>query len=231
MWYNLKMPIYKEVDKNFFKKWTKDMAYIVGFFAADGYITINKKGGHFWCIQITDKDLLYKIRNCLCSKHKIGERVLRKGTKKLYRLQIGSKEICGDIFSLGFTVGKTKSIVIPNVPNKYFSDFVRGYFDGDGNVWVGLIHKERKTKTLAISVVFTSCSNMFLRGLKGSLESFGIDRGVIRKSDRNYHRLTYSILSSLKLFNFMYNRMISEKNDLFLNRKKTVFDRYINMRA
>ena len=72
------MPIHKEVNINFFKQWTKEMAYVLGFFAADGYMTINKRGGQFWCIQITDQQLLNSIRKVIESNHKIGIRLPRK---------------------------------------------------------------------------------------------------------------------------------------------------------
>ena len=36
------------------------MAYVLGFFATDGYITVNKHGGQFWCMDIADKKLLKK---------------------------------------------------------------------------------------------------------------------------------------------------------------------------
>ena len=131
------MPVYKSVDKNFFKSWTYDMSYVLGFFAADGYLTLNKRGANFWSIQITDKELLYQIRKVIKSEHKIGLKVSKKGHKNLYRLQIGSKEMCNDLRNLGMHEGKTKSLAVPNVPKKYFPDYVRGYFDGDGNEWIG----------------------------------------------------------------------------------------------
>ena len=225
------MPIYKKVNKDFFKKWTSSMSYILGFFAADGYITVNKRGGQFWCIQITDKDLLYKIREAIGADHKISERIGKGNNKNLYRLQIGSFEMCDDLRKLGYSENKTKSLAIPQIPKKYFSDFVRGYFDGDGNVWVGLMHKERKTKTLAISVVFTSCSKEFLLVLKSKLEEFDIYKGVLRDCSSNFYRLTYSINNTLKLFNFMYNSINLEKDGLYLKRKQTVFERFMKMRA
>ena len=221
------MPVLKKVNGDFFKKWTPEMAYVLGFFAADGYITINKRGGQFWCIQITDKKLLEKIRKAIKSNHKIGIRYPRKVTEKeSYRLQIGSKEMCGDLKKLGFNKRKTLNISIPNMPNKLYPFFVRGYFDGDGNVWVGEIHKDRKKKSVTIRTIFTSCSIGFLEKLKSKLEEFGITKGVIGKQNNNYHRLTYSVQGSLKLYNFMYNHDVIET--LFLGRKKRVFDKYIN---
>src|SRR5690349_12583518 len=97
--YIIYMPVYKKVNKDFFKEWSSDMAYILGFFAADGYITLNKRGGKFWCIQITDKKLLEEIRLTIGSNHKISIR-RNTGEKSLYRLQIGSIEMCNDLYNL-----------------------------------------------------------------------------------------------------------------------------------
>ncbi len=221
------MPIYKEVNKKFFKKWNPEMAYVLGFFAADGYITINKRGGHFWSIQITDEDLLNNIRRVIRSNHKISSRK-KIGNKKIsYRLQIGSMEMCEDLSQLGFSERKTKNLSIPNVPEKYFKDFVRGYFDGDGNVWVGYTHKKSKNPLNVVRTVFTSCALEFLSTLGKRLEKFSIYKGVVSKGKGNYYRLTYSVHGSLKLYDFMYNGL---KSDLFLNRKKMVFDRFIESR-
>lgn len=225
------MPVYKKVNKDFFKKWTKDMAYVLGFFAADGYITVNKRGSNFWCIQITDGELLYKIKNCIKSEHKISKRIGKGSKKDSYRLQIGSFEMCDDLRRLGFKENKTKSMVIPHVPKKYFPDFVRGYFDGDGNVWVGLIHKERSKQSFSISCSFTSCSSDFLFILRARLKNLGLINGTIRKYKDNYYRLTYSILSSLKLYYFMYNESVSSDSSLLLERKRVVFEKFIKMRS
>ncbi|MEQ1561668.1 MAG: LAGLIDADG family homing endonuclease, partial [Nitrospira sp.] len=198
------MPAYKKVNKDFFKKWSPEMAYVSGFFAADGYITVNKRGGQFWCVDIADQKLIEEIKRVIHSEHKISLRK-RKGGKYLsYRLQIGSGEMCDDLRKIGYDERKTKRLRLPNIPDKYFSYFVRGYFDGDGNVWVGLMHKSRKTHTLSIQTVFTSCSSGFLEHLKENLKKFDMERGVIRKGKGDYYRLTYSVFNSLKLYDFMY---------------------------
>jgi len=55
------MPIYKKVNINFFKKWTPQMAYVLGFFTADGSMIRNKRGTCFIELEITDKELLEKL--------------------------------------------------------------------------------------------------------------------------------------------------------------------------
>ena len=201
------------------------MAYVLGFFAADGYITKSKRGGSYWSIQITELILLREIKRVVQSNHQIGFRKVKTNENPLYRLQIGSKIMCDDLERLGFKSNKTLNMSLPSVPRKYLSSFVRGYFDGDGHVWCGLIHKERPKTTLAIQTVFTSCSRGFLEDLRANLEGVDIIRGVIRKAQGDYFRLTYSINSSLKLYNFMYND--SQCSGLVLSRKKLVFERYL----
>jgi intein-encoded DNA endonuclease-like protein len=208
------------------------MAYILGFFAADGYITVNKRGGQFWCIQITDKNLLESIKKVIEADHKIGIRLPKKaGENILYRLQIGSIEMCDDLRRLGFLERKTKNLVIPNVSEEYLSDFVRGYFDGDGNVWSGLMHKERKTKNLVIFVAFTSCSYEFLKDLHNRLNLVDVVGGSIYKSKkRKFYRLQFSTFGALKLYDFMYNRKVEDFFGLFLNRKKKIFEKFNRLR-
>ncbi len=94
------MPIYKNVNKDFFKVWTPNMAYILGFFAADGYMTLNKRGARFWNIEISDKGLIFAIKKEIEAEHKISLRPAKQGELQLYRLQIGSKEMFQDLMEI-----------------------------------------------------------------------------------------------------------------------------------
>lgn len=207
------------------------MAYVLGFFAADGNLVINKRGGQFWSIEIKDRSLLQKIKKIIDSHHKISIRIKTSNgmNSKTYRLQIGSKEMCEDLRELGIKENKTYRLALPKLPDQYLPDFVRGYFDGDGHVWMGIINKERKTPHFVIQTVFTSCSDTFLQKIKDKLEDFGISKGTVRKGRGNYFRLIYSINGSLKLYDFMYNKLSTSK--LFLKRKKDIFEKYIKMRV
>ena len=205
------------------------MAYVLGFFAADGYIVNTKRGSHFWCIQITDRTLLESIKLTINSKHKISTRLRSGQESTIYRLQIGSKEMCEDLAVLGFFESKAKRMILPKVPASYFSNFVRGYFDGDGNVWSGRMHKDRERDFPALLTMFTSGSLGFLEALLSKLREAGLHGGSIYTSKQNYSRLQFSTKDSLKLYDFMYNQPYPK--DLFLERKKSVFERYKRLRS
>lgn len=131
-----------------------------------------------------------------------------------------------DLLKLGMQQSKTKSLSVPNVPLRYFSDFVRGYFDADGNVWSGIVNKGRNASTLTLSTMFTSCSKNFLKTFWTKLGHFGIKGGCIYVSKKNYSRLQFSVCDSLKLYDIMYNQGGLGNNPLFLERKKVIFEKY-----
>ena len=145
----------KAVNHHYFSHWNSEMAYVLGFFYADGTLTTNKYGSTYFVLQISDQELLQSIRASLRSEHKIAHRVHNKDQSIFYRLQIGSRQIIADLIHIGITKRKANRIKIPTIPPQYISDFVRGYFDDDGNVWVGEIHKRRPKPTLTISTCFT----------------------------------------------------------------------------
>jgi len=64
------------------------MAYILGFFAADGNMLKNKRGAHFIEFNTVDKELLEKIKKTLRSDHKISARRRSEKWATCYRLQI-----------------------------------------------------------------------------------------------------------------------------------------------
>lgn len=204
------------------------MAYVLGFFTADGSMTKNKRGAHFIEFQITDRDLLFKIRKALGSNHKITARKRNEKWKVSYRLQIGSKEIFHDLIRLGITPNKSKTIGLPQTKSRYFAHFVRGYFDGDGDVWAGYGHKKDRKKPVAIlQTRFTSGSRKFMLELKDSLaKKVGLSVRPSILFYSNGYRLIYSIKDSIKFYNFIY----TNNSDLYLLRKKKVFEKFIKGR-
>ena len=196
------------------------MAYVLGFFAADGNMVKHKNGGHYIDFAITDLDLLIAIKDALKSNNKISIR-MRNGNelwKTIYRLQIGSKTMYNDLELLGFTPNKSLTIKFPSVPEMYLADFIRGYFDGDGCVHFGkYLPKDRRKVKLQLSVHFTSGSKEFLESLWKNLKQV-ISGGHITRKERGYE-LVFGQYDSIALFHFMYDN----SSELFLRRKYEKF--------
>src|SRR3989344_7224612 len=201
------MPMHRAVNSKFFKKWSPEMAYVLGFFSADGSMLRNNRGAHFIEFHITDRNLLFDIRKTLGSNHKITVRNRDERWKLGYRLQIGSKDMFEDLQRLGFSQAKSKTLKFPKVPGKYFPHFVRGYFDGDGNVhfkkyWA----KDRNKMKWHFSSRFTSGSRPFLATLHTKLQLHGVKGGFIVAKIRGYE-LVLSHRDSLVLYRLMYHNV------------------------
>ena len=213
------MPIPKTVNQDFFKTWSPEMAYVLGFFAADGSMCRTRRDTHFIDFYVTDRPLLVNIRRALGANHKISKRVRRYPWKAAYHLQIGSKEIFRDLERLGMTQGKSLSIRMPKVPRKYFSNFLLGYFDGDGCVHLGRYwHKDRRRWRWQLMVVFTSGSKNFLKDLWAALRPW-VTGGRLGSKTRGYE-LVFSQHDSFALFKLMYHNAPAR---LLLERKRKIF--------
>lgn len=136
--------IYK-VNENFFKCInTEEKAYILGFICADGHIERDRLN---ITISIKDRDILEKIRYAMHSNHPIKEVQRTNPYKKTNRenlilseLMIGSVELVKPLFNMGLTTNKTYTLngdILKYIPKYLIRDFLRGYFDGDGNVFFG----------------------------------------------------------------------------------------------
>lgn len=157
------------------------------------------------------------------STHKISRR--KGGGGSVFRIQIGSKELF-DLVSnrYGLVPKKTSHMRVPVVPKKYLGSFVRGYFDGDGNVWFGVMHKDRIKVTPTLLVCFTSASYFFLNDMLSVLRSLGLSGGSLCLSKiGTFSRLSFSTRDALKMYQIMYNG----SHTLFLQRKKRIFEKYI----
>jgi hypothetical protein len=222
------MPVPRTLNQDFFKVWTPDMAYVLGYFAADGSMLINTRGSCFIEFTSTDRILLEQVRTATGASHTISIR--RRGKeawKQQYRLQIGSKAWFYDLASLNFMQRKSTVLLFPPVPEPYLGDFIRGYFDGDGCVYFNeLKFADRVRKRWILATLFTSGSREFLDTLLARLRSHGIQGGSFHVKERGFD-LRFSHRDSLALYRLMYNtgRVVS----LFLPRKRQKLERAIEV--
>lgn len=114
---------------NYFKDEDENMAYILGFFAADGSISLKSNE-----IKITlsqkDKNLLEKIKQELEYTGEIKDTTTSEGFD-ISTLQISCKEYKKDLSKYNIVPQKTYTYSFPEkLDKKYWIDFIRGYGDG-----------------------------------------------------------------------------------------------------
>lgn len=123
---------------------TEEKAYILGFLCADGHIS---NYGIEFDISQKDINILHHIRRCLNSNSPIveylSENPYHNTNRKILgkaRVRFNSIELIKPLLSMGLTTDKTytlNSSIINYVPKYLIRHFLRGYFDGDGNVLYG----------------------------------------------------------------------------------------------
>ena len=205
------------------------MAYVLGFFAADGNMIRNRRGAHFVAFYNNDLEILAKIRIVIGSNHKIGTRTIRTATHKQgYQLQIGSKQFFSDLISLGLTPRKSLDLRLPEIPHVLFGSFVRGYFDGDGCVYFKQhFAKDRQKLRWSFSSRFTSGAKDFLMHLQKKLHKYGLHGGYIYKKSRGSgFELAFSNRDSIALYHLMYDTI--PYGDLFLSGKQKLFQEAVS---
>ncbi|MBI4599627.1 hypothetical protein HY732_01765 [Candidatus Uhrbacteria bacterium] len=215
----------RKVNQSFFETWSEEMAYTLGFFLADGAMTINPRGSKYIDFTSTDGDIIEKIRGALESNHKINALRPKGENRKIrYHLQLGSKKMFADLERFGITVRKSKKEKMPKVPEKYLMHFVRGFFDGDGHTCSFQYFKTgRKNISNGFQCGFTSGAKGILVALHKRLKGAGVVRGGSFEVRDSGAHLRYSVNDSLSFYHYIYDSM---KSDLFLVRKKEKFEKF-----
>lgn len=225
------------INRDFFKRWSREMAYVLGFLYADGNITdaISSRTQYIGFAN-TDKALLTKIKSALQSEHRIQFRPPRFAkhyngksylSRKSFILRIGSRSMFTDLLRRGVVPRKSKIAIFPKVPDRLLGHFIRGYFDGDGCIYLEhALGKCRRNLIKRMRVIFTSGSKQFLIGLRNAIAHSIAIRGNDIYYEHRTFRLVYGTLESNLLCNFMYR----DRGVLFLRRKYNAFVHFGNVR-
>ncbi|HBU07589.1 MAG TPA: hypothetical protein DEB09_05950 [Candidatus Magasanikbacteria bacterium] len=223
------MGIKYSINEKFFDKWSDKMAYVLGFFYADGSMEdASYLRGKYIRFSSTDGELLNEIKMVLKSQHKIYKSPSYGTHKAKYLLRIGSHKLYKSLEKIGLYPNKSLTIQLPKIPKKYFFDFLRGYLDGDGCIYLEMAKGKKQEKIIKkLSTIFTSGSKIFLEELKEKLNNYcKIDKKYVYNSRRSY-QLRYGTADSLKILDLIYKN----KNDkLFLKRKYQTYQKYLEMK-
>lgn len=190
-------------------RWSPNFAYAIGLLATDG--SLSKYGRH---IDFTSKDLeqLKNFKKCLRIKNKIGTKTSGYSKKKYHRIQFGDVRFYKFLLSIGLMPRKSKLLSSLKIPNKYFFDFLRGHFDGDGafcSYW-----DKRWISSFMMYTVFYSASIPHIEWLRGRIFQFLKIKGHINAGCREW-QLKYAKKDSIKLLQKMYY----SNDNVYLSRK------------
>lgn len=158
--------ISKHVNHNYFSQIDSERkAYFLGLIYADGSIIIpkeqpGKQRQKQLCIALQEDDKYILEELCKDIKPKKSINIVYapnmrdKGWKKRATFKVSSDEICNDLIALGCGPNKSKvGMDFPPIKPAYIRHFIRGFFDGDGCLYVRKVKNryERKTNYFIIN--------------------------------------------------------------------------------
>jgi hypothetical protein len=206
-----------------------EKAYWLGFLYADGYNSVNKGGIR---VILSNKDIshLEKLRNFLSSNAPIKT---KKGggsynPNGLYStLDIHSKKLSNALNIIGCKQNKSLTLTFPTINKLLIPHFIRGYFDGDGSVYLNNVTENKyHWQTIRISICGTY---EFLKSLSTELNITENNLCVYKEKRRVSNTWKYQVAGNkrIKLF---YDYIYKDAT-VFLHRKKEIFNNFYGRRS
>ena len=210
---------------------TPEAAYILGFYIADGCINGNK---FVITLSEKDKEILEKIRDYMSPVTKLcykPERINKAGitTHPMYSFSFACKEIVSRLEELGLGQKKTylEKSIKNIVPKEFMWDFIRGYWDGDGNINSSEVTKKVTLKNGEeatyqynnIGFTIISKDPIILEEINDFFLESGISTHVYPDNKGNYLVGTHSKSEVERIYDHLYT-----SSNLFLNRKRIKFN-------
>lgn len=206
-----------KTDQTLFQKIdTPEKAYFVGLLTADG--SINSKGGITLCLTESDRYLLDEINTKVLNgsgkifiSHKEDE-------KPRAVLSFHGVQLCKDLDRFGIIPKKTYYLtsLSSEIPNEFYSDYIRGLYDGDG-----VCSKSNNR----IRIGYCAYNKNFTESYQNHLcENLGMRKNKVFNTG-NCWQCSWSAKSDLQKF---YEYIYGKSPSLFLVRKKEKLSNYIS---
>lgn len=196
---------------------TQERAYILGFAMADGCISNDyHHHGLGFCIQKRDAAHLQKIQQAMKSTHR--PKLYADGTVRLY---IASRQLIDDLAGYGCVRNKSLVLNFPqNIPSEMLRHFIRGYFEGDGSLWIS--NKQTARRRPQFSAGFAGTYH-FLSSINEIFsKEIGTNRASIVKCS-NIYTISYGGNRNIaRILGWLY-----EGATIYLSRKHTLYQKLI----
>ena len=200
--------------------WSPDFAYALGLLTTDG--SLSKDGRHI-SFTSKDKEQIKNFKFSLKLNNKIGRKSRGGETeKKYYVLQFGDITFYKFLLSIGLMPNKSKILSDLQIPNKYFFDFLRGHFDGDGycySYW-----DKRWKSSFMFYLGFISASIEHILWLRNRIKKNLQIEGHITNGKR-----VIQLKYAKKQARMIISKLYYQKNLLFLSRKHKKLEKIIKI--
>lgn len=210
--------IYKKrkFDDNFFNTIdNEEKAYWLGFMYADGCVQEKKNGQKLISLAVKDKEVIDKFIISLQGEF------LTKTYKDVYAVHLTSKIMFDALVKHGCIPRKSLVLVFPSITKSLVHHFIRGYFDGDGCVYITHPKNPNKTNTIYTNIGVGICgTRKFLEGLSKEAPI-----NEAKKDKRKEGNIWYASVSGSKKARAFYNYIYKDAT-VFLTRKKDKFEQY-----
>lgn len=212
-----------DVDENYFENInTEEKSYWLGFLYADGYVRMkNDRSGELKLkLKRSDKNHIELFKKCLGSTHKITDGISkvtisgRTYTSECSTISIYNTKMVNDLISHGCMNNKTFKISLPNLREDLMRHFIRGYFDGDGHI------TNSKKNYFQIGILG---NEKFISSLYDLLNGYIIGDIYKHKKGKVFNLHIGNNYSCIRIRNYFY-----DNSNIYLNRKKIIFDKIIN---
>ncbi len=193
-------------------KWSANFAYAIGLIVTDG--NLSQSGSRITLVS-KDREQIDNFNKCLNIDVKIG--IHNSGSTISTALRVQFKDVLFFNFlnSVGIYPAKSKTIREVKIPKKYFFDYLRGCFDGDGTIYS--YWDKRWKSSFMFYVCFVSASEYHILWLQNEIfKILKINGHITSNKNDSCKQLKYAKADSLKIIKNMYKN----KKSVFLSRKK-----------
>lgn len=181
-------------------QWSSNFAYAIGLLTTDGNLGSSRK---YIAMVSKDREQIQNFCHCLGLNNCISIHHSGATRKTAWRVQFGDVQFYDFLLSIGLTPKKSRTICAVKIPKKFFVDFLRGHFDGDGSLYS--YWDQRWPSSFMLYVELVSASKGHIEWLqKENFKYLGI-RGRITKSKNNScYRLKYAKKESIVFLKKIY---------------------------
>jgi len=205
-----KMP----VDEDCFDTLSDEKAWLLGWLFADSHLRI-KDGYHALSIETIDEQVVKTFLSVLNAKHRVLNRQRGNGKPTMSVNIYGLRTLGPKLEDFGLKLGGKSERLPPNIADRYYGPFIRGYFDGDGSVTSRPLSKGGRLR------MNIKGPPEILLWIKEKLQS--VDIAGNQGWDGNSFYIAYGIKASLGFY-----RRIYHEGCVCLERKKARFEDFVN---